>query len=88
MAATGLFVNLTLAEVEAIKAKAVSLITEGKTIMSYGDTGTTVTRQFPMNPKEVLEECNYALPILDPHKYKKQQKRSLRSNYGSAAVSL
>jgi hypothetical protein len=43
--ASGLFIGLTECELLDIKAKAVSLITEGKTLMSYSDSGSSASRQ-------------------------------------------
>lgn len=67
--ATGLFVNFTLSEVLQIQAKARDMLMEGKTIMSYGDQGTSVSKVFTMNVREVLAECIYALQRLDPDTY-------------------
>ena len=68
----GIFIGLSESELLAIRAKAVSLITEGKTIMSYSDTGTSVSKQFSMPPKEVLMEVRHALQLLDPATYGKR----------------
>ena len=43
--ASGIFIGLTEDELLAIKAKAVTLITEGKTLISYSDSGSSATRQ-------------------------------------------
>jgi len=68
--AQGLFVTgFTVADVLAIQSKAKQMIMEGKTIMSWGDSGTSVTKQFPMTVKETLAECAYALRVLDPETY-------------------
>lgn len=72
MSAKGLFViGFTVAEVEAIQAKAKAMLLEGKATMSWSDSGTSVSKQFVMPPAEVLEECAYALQKLDPEKYRK-----------------
>jgi hypothetical protein len=68
----GIFIGLSESELLAIRAKAVSLITEGKTIMSYSDTGTSVSKQFSMPPKEVLMEVRYALQLLNPAEHGKR----------------
>jgi hypothetical protein len=68
----GIFIGLSESELLAIRSKAVSLITEGKTIMSYSDTGTSVSKQFSMPPKEVLMEVRHALQLLDPATYGKR----------------
>ncbi|XHR30899.1 MAG: hypothetical protein ACFUZC_10105 [Chthoniobacteraceae bacterium] len=68
--AQGLFITgFSVAEVLQIQARAKELLVEGKTVMSWGDSGSTVTKQFPMTVKEVLEECAYALRVLDPATY-------------------
>jgi regulator of extracellular matrix RemA (YlzA/DUF370 family) len=40
--------------------------------MSYSDTGTSVSKQFSMPPKEVLMEVRHALQLLDPATYGKR----------------
>lgn len=68
--ARGLFVTgFTVAEVLAIQAKAKQMLMEGKTLMSWGDSGSSVTKQFPMQVQDVLEECAHALRVLDPATY-------------------
>ena len=67
--ASGIFIGLTETELLAIKAKAVALITEGKTLMSYSDSGSSTTKQFSMPPKEMLTEALWALRALDPETY-------------------
>lgn len=65
MPANGLFVGLTRGTIEAIRDKAVALILEGKTIMSYGDGSTNASKQFSLPPQQMLQEANYALLRLD-----------------------
>jgi hypothetical protein len=65
MPATGIFVGLPRETVEAIRDKAVALILEGKTIMSYGDGATNASKQFALPPSQMLQEANYALQRLD-----------------------
>lgn len=68
--ARGLFITgFTVAEVIAIQAKAKQMLMEGKTLMSWGDSGSSATRQFPMQVQDVLEECAQALRVLDPAAY-------------------
>lgn len=89
MAARGLFVNFSLSDVQAIQAKATELILQGKTIMSYGDQGTSVSKQFPMEIDMVLEEVNYALRELDPDEYgSNRELRRAHSNYGGTTMNL
>ena len=67
--ASGIFIGLTECELLDIKAKAVSLITEGKTLMSYSDSGSSASRQMVMPAKEMLAESLFALSRLDPATY-------------------
>jgi len=67
--ATGCFLILSQARVESIADKAASLLEQGKTMMSYSDSGTMVTKQFPMSIQQTLIECRYALQIKDPQQY-------------------
>jgi hypothetical protein len=65
----GLFIGLSEDELLAIKAKAVSMIMEGKVLMSYADSGSSSTKQFALPPKEMLAEAMGALSQLDPQRY-------------------
>jgi len=68
--AQGLFViGFSIEEVRAIQAKAKQLLLEGKTIMSWNDSGSSVTKEFALTVKETLDECAHALRILDPATY-------------------
>jgi hypothetical protein len=67
--ASGLFIGLTECELLDIKAKAVSLITEGKTLMSYSDSGSSASRQMVMPARDMLSEAMFALSRLDPATY-------------------
>ena len=67
--AQGLFIGLTECELLDIKAKAVSLITEGKTLMSYSDSGSSASRQMVMPASDMLAEALFALSRLDPATY-------------------
>ena len=69
--ASGLFIGLTECELLDIKAKALAMIMEGKTLMSYSDSGSSASKQFAMPPKEMLGEAMYALSKLDPQTYGK-----------------
>ncbi|CAB5217808.1 hypothetical protein UFOVP201_21 [uncultured Caudovirales phage] len=66
---SGCFLILSQARVEAIADKAAEIMMEGKTMMSYSDSGTSVTKQFPMDVRMVLIECRYALQLKDPEQY-------------------
>ena len=67
--ASGIFIGLTEDELLAIKVKAVAMITEGKTLMSYSDSGSSATKQFARSPKEMLNEAMFALSRLDSQTY-------------------
>lgn len=69
----GIFIGLSESELLAIRAKAVALITEGKTTMSYspGD-GSSFNKQFAMKPEDMLAEARHALQLLDPSTYGKR----------------
>ena len=60
-----------------MRDKAVELILQGKTIMSYGDGVNNASKQFSMPPKDILHECQYALNKLDGTNV-----RGLWTNYG------
>jgi hypothetical protein len=67
--ASGIFIGLTECELLAIRTKAVALITEGKTLMSYSDSGSSASKSMVMPAKEMLAEAQFALGILDPQQY-------------------
>jgi hypothetical protein len=67
--ASGIFIGLTECELLDIKAKALAMITEGKTLMSYSDSGSSASKQFAMPPKEMMQEAMFALSRLDPATY-------------------
>ena len=67
--ASGIFIGLEECELLAIRSKAVALITEGKTLMSYSDSGSSASRSFVMPAKEMLAESAFALYQLDPQQY-------------------
>jgi len=82
--ALGLFTTgFTVAEVLQIQSKAKELLLEGKTVMTWADSGSSVSKQFPMTVKETLEECAYALRLLDPQTYgpKRRVAQSVVSEY-------
>ena len=81
--ARGLFViGFTAAEVLQIQAKAKELLLEGKTLMSWGESGSTASKQFAMPVREVLEECAHALPILDPDTYSRSPRQVGQTRVG------
>ena len=66
MRAEGLFLNFSTSEIVAIQTKAKTLLTEGKTMMSYGIGGRNATKQFTLPIDQVLRECIFALKKKDP----------------------
>ena len=82
--AKGLFVTgFTAAEVVQIQAKAKELLMEGKTLMSWGESGSTASKQFAMPVADVLAECAHALPILDPATFGRPPRRVGRTLVGN-----
>jgi hypothetical protein len=76
--ALGLFITgFTVAEVLDIQSKAKQLLLEGKTIMSWNDSGTSVTKELPLTVRETLEECAHALRVLDPVTYVRPRRVAL-----------
>jgi hypothetical protein len=67
--ASGCFLILTQSKIEAIADRAATLLMEGKTMMSYSDSGTSVTKSFPMDVQQTLIECRYALQVKCPEEY-------------------
>ena len=60
--ALGLFtVGFSVAEVLQIQTKAKQMLLEGKTLMSWGDSGSNASKQFPMTVRETLDECAHAV---------------------------
>lgn len=79
--ARGIFVNINPDPVvaqqmlDSIRARAVALMMEGKTIMSYSDGVTQTSKQWVMPPDDMLVEVNYAEQRL------KGRVRGLVTNY-------
>jgi hypothetical protein len=67
--AKGLLVGLNEDELLAIRAKAVSAITQGLNVVSYSDSGSSVTKAWALKPDVMLDEANHALYILDSQQY-------------------
>ena len=53
----------------AIRAKALQLMLEGKTVMNWSGEGTSAEKQFTMPITKVLEETRYYLKQKDPATY-------------------
>jgi methenyltetrahydromethanopterin cyclohydrolase len=83
--ASGLFIGLTEDELLLIKSKAVTLITEGKTLMSYSDSGSSASKSFAMPPKEMLAEAMFALSQLDPSTYG-SRKSVVNTNWNNSII--
>ena len=79
--AKGIFVNIDPDPVQAsiilskLRTKALEMMLEGKTIMSWGDGVTQTSKQFTMPPEQVLLEVKYAEERLNG------RVRSLITNY-------
>ena len=87
--ASGLFIGLTECELLDIKAKAVAMITEGKTLMSYSDSGSSASKQFAMPPKEMLSEARARLANTRGKKAKrKAREKALDEARRLAALTL
>ena len=69
MRAEGLFLNFTTSEITTIQTKAKTLLTDGKTLMSYGIGGRNATKAFTLPIDQVLRECIFALKKKDPSTY-------------------
>ena len=67
--ASGIFIGLTEDQLLAIRSKAVEAITQGLNMTSYSDSGSSASKTWAMQPKEMLSEAQYALGILDPQQY-------------------
>lgn len=67
--AEGLFLDFTETEVVSILNKAKTLVTEGKTMMSYGVGGRNAAKQFTLPIAKVLRECRFALKRKNPDTY-------------------
>jgi hypothetical protein len=81
--AQGLFtVGFSPAEILQIQAKAKQMLLEGKTLMSWSESGSSATKQFPMTVRETLEECAFALRKLDPDNHGGRRRRLARSFVG------
>lgn len=65
----GIFLIFDICDILEIVAKAKELLKQGKTMMEYSDSGTSVVKAFPMDIGTVLVECRYALMVKDPQTY-------------------
>ena len=53
----GVFLIFDICDILEIVDKAKELLKQGKTMMEYADSGTSVTKQFPMDINQVLIEA-------------------------------
>jgi len=75
--AKGLLIGLTEDELLAIRAKAVAAITQGLNVVSYSDSGSSVTKSWALKPDVMLDEANHALYILDSQQYASLRRTSV-----------
>jgi len=65
----GIFLIFDICDILDIVEQAKTLLKQGKTMMEYSDSGTSVVKQFPMDIQTVLIEARYALMVKDPQTY-------------------
>jgi hypothetical protein len=84
---SGIFaIGFTEQDVLDIIAKAKTYIKQGKVTMSYGDSGSSASKQFTLPIDQVLMECQFALKKINPTVYNggsTKKKRILVSDYRS-----
>jgi hypothetical protein len=66
---TGCFLIFTQAQLESMRDGQFSILENGKTMITYSDSGTTVTKQMGMDPRTMMVELRYALQIKDSQQY-------------------
>jgi hypothetical protein len=76
MAATGLFIGASESWLLATKQTAMDRFATGLIVVSYSDSGSSVNKQLTASPKEIIQECNHALWVLDPATYKNLRRQS------------
>ena len=82
--AQGLFtVGFTVAEILQIHTKAKQMLLEGKTLMTWSESGSSAGKQFAMPVKDTLEECSFALRKMDPNTYGGRRRTIGRSTIAS-----
>lgn len=79
MATSGIFIGLEESDLLEIRATAVAAFKKGLNMVSYSDSGSSVSKQWAMPPKDMLAEVNYALYLLDPLQYAALKRRSVIS---------
>lgn len=63
-------------DVLTILARAVSMLAEGKTIMSWENDGTKSVKSFTCPPQEVIDACNKFLQAEDSDTYGRRIRRT------------
>lgn len=82
--AQGLFTTgFSLDDVLKIQTKAKQMVLEGKTILQWGEGGTSSQKQFTLPVDKVLEECRYALKKLDPTTFGRRASKTVASFSGN-----
>lgn len=77
MAATGIFIGASESWLLATKQTAMDRYGSGMVIISYSDSGSSVSKQLTAPPKEIIAECNHALWVLDPATYANLARKSI-----------
>jgi hypothetical protein len=67
--ARGIFTTLTESQILTIRDTAIAAITAGKSLTSYSIAGRSVSKQLVGNPLDLLDECSYALGVINPDDY-------------------
>ena len=65
----GVFLIFEICDIKDIVAAALVLLKQGKTMMEYAESGTSVVKGVPMDIKTVVVEARYALMVKDPQTY-------------------
>ena len=87
MAATGIFIGADEDWLKATKQKAMDKYATGTIVISYSDSGSSVSRQVTASPKDIIAECNHARWVLDPVTYANLARRSVfGSSYDSRSL--
>jgi hypothetical protein len=76
MAASGIFIGASEAWLLATKQTAMNKFAKGMMVVSYSDSGSSVSKNVTASPKDIIQECNHALWCLDPGKYAQLARRS------------
>lgn len=87
MAASGIFIGADEDWLKATKQKAMEKFAQGTVVVSYSDSGSSVSKQLTASPKDIIAECNLALFTLDPVTYANLGRRSVfGSRYDSRSL--